>query len=52
MIVKIINLVVKWYTVETGCKALLVIKRILFIKCIVLCELYYSLLGAYAQQAT
>ena len=39
-------------TVETGCKALLAVKSILFIKCIVLCELYCSLLGTYAQQAT
>ena len=33
-------------TVETGCLALLAVKRI------VLCKLYRSLLGAYAQQAT
>ena len=33
-------------TVETGCYALFAVKRI------VLCELYCSLLGAYAQQAT
>ena len=32
--------------------SLLTVKRILFIKRIVLCKLYHSLLGAYAQQAT
>ena len=31
---------------------LLTVKRILFIKCIILSELYRSLLGAYVQQAT
>ena len=49
----------KWYLLVEMVKrlkrmleALLIVKCVLFIKCIVLYELYRSLLGAYVQQAT